>query len=379
MGPEKADSATDANERQAGAGAFDEAERGTALERRAKPRRPRYLGVLPTLRSAWGSIRRFPSSASSKKKPVRPSFSPELETRCYGRFLLDVPRGSVAIESETYSYAFATIAADRNPMTAEQFNNVIDLRIRLLKSRSDRHQRMLFSAVGRISECVRWVASWREEDEARDVAGFALIDGSKFTVSGVVYDEDDFSDFKNAFLALVPRLRPMRNGALPDGRGFCVSGGYVEGGNERSESVSSGFLLPGMPDLLFTVRTRTNGARVDAGVLDRETGSAAARIGRHMGALGTQVTLRSARRTVGGMAAQEWIVKDPPGENWRYKFILEIPGEPMSNAAPNIVLTMRLHGARSEDGDEPFNMTEAEAIRLWDAITGTLRLRPGAL
>lgn len=363
MGPENPKSATDTSQLRA------------LPDRRKKPRPPRYFALLPTLRSAWGSIRRFPTPAF-RKKPIRPPFSADLATRCYGRFLLDVPRGSLAIESETYSFAFATIAVDRNPMTVEQFNNVVDLRIRLLKSRSNRHQRMLFSAAERISDTIRWVAAWREDDEARDVSGFALIDGSKFTISSVVYDDDDFHDFKNAFLALLPRLKPLQENAVPESSGFCVAAGYIEGGNERAESVSSGFLLPGMPDVLFTIRTRTNGARVDAGVLDRDASSVVARIGRHTG---TVVTLRSARKTVMGMQAQEWIVRNPPGESWRYKFVLEIPGEPESNAAPNIVLTMRLHGARSEDGDEPFNLTEAEALRLWDAITGTLRPRPGAL
>jgi hypothetical protein len=339
------------------------------------PRRSRYLSVLPSLRSAWGTIRRLPSPAK-RKTAAHPPFTPDLVTRSYGRFLLDVPRDSIPIESETYSFAFATVAVDRNLMTVEQFNNVVDLKIRLLKSRSNRHQRMLFSAAERISESIRWVASWREDDEARDVAGFALIDGCKFTISGVVYDEDDFSDFRQAFLALLPRLRPLKQQAVPDGSGFCLTGGYIEGGNERAESVSSGFLLPAMPDLLFTVRTRTNGARVDAGVLEREASSVMGRIGRHMG---TMITLRTTRKEIAGMQAQEWMVRNPPGETWRYKFVLEIPGAPASNAAPNIVLTMRLHGADGAVGREPSGLTEAEALRLWDAITGSLRPRPGAL
>lgn len=64
---------------------------------------------------------------------------------------------------------------------------------------------------------------------------------------------------------------------------------------------------------------------------------------------------------------------------YKYSFRLEIPGKPHSLAEPNILAIMTIEGKDAGSEIEPGNITEAEALLLWDAVTSTIRLRPGAI
>lgn len=316
-----------------------------------------------------------PSATAYERKMMEP-FIKSMKTKCYGRFLLDVPQSSIDGDGDHYDYAFATILTAKEPSTQALFDARIDAMEAANQEKKTFKGAAFLRHAERIDSKLRWLAFYRNElGVAFEIRGFVLKDQRLFTVEAGGSDDEDLQNFRREFIALAPHLKPLALDATPTGPGFCMRGGYIAAEDRRGESVNSGFEVPQLPELYFSVSTSTNGDNIDPGPLDREGAIIA-----QLGSLISQVkTIRKGRRTINGMEAQEWISKIPPGDEWEYSFDLVIPGKPNSNAAPNISLTMKLEGVESNGVRAPVKMSEAEALLLWDAITSTLRLRPGAL
>jgi hypothetical protein len=321
---------------------------------------------------AAGSLR-FPATAH-ERKTMEPLIK-SMKTKCYGRFLLDVPQSSMDSDGNSYGYAFAKIGMEKQPYTPDQFHARVDAMESANRAKKTYKGAAFLRHAERVDRDLRWLAFFDDElGSVFEIHGFALKEQTLFRVEADGSRDEDLQNFRRQLVALAPHLKPLAPEAIPPGPAFCMVGGYIAGENKRGESADFGFELPELPELSFSVSTSTNGDQVELGPLDRERSIVA-----QMGSLMNQVkTIRKGRRTINGMEAQEWISKIPPGDVWEYTFDLVIPGKPNSNAAPRISMTMELRGIETEAGTQPVKMSEAEALVLWDAITNTLRPRPGA-
>jgi len=101
----------------------------------------------------------------------------------------------------------------------------------------------------------------------------------------------------------------------------------------------------------------------------------------NVGSSSFTVLRRGELRLGGGIPAQERLVvaAAPPDsrETASYFFELRSPshGERFDRPSLSLVMSNRLH---SGEGKIPFR-ADAEAIALWDAISRSIRLRPGAI
>lgn len=85
--------------------------------------------------------------------------------------------------------------------------------------------------------------------------------------------------------------------------------------------------------------------------------------------------LRKSKREVAGLSGAEFAFKAPPGSEVNsHTFQWEYQGTPNSTAAPE----MRV-GLTIPNGTDAAKLSDEELLGLWDAVLGSIRLRPGAV
>lgn len=333
-------------------------------------------GVLALAAIVLFRLNTFPTTANAEEKKKMELYTQKMKTQCYGRFLLDVPQQSVEGEKGTYEFGFAKIAVERHEKTLPQFQA---------------HATNLegsYAAQRTLKDVSKLVYKEAVSDSARLFAYYTDDYGIGFKTVGLVKKENilfkveakgskksDFETFSRNLQSLIPYLKPRVDNAVPAGQGFCMKDAIITTQHKNGEYLANGFTLPEFPELYFGFSTNVNGAKVDPGLIDRE-----AEILNGLGGFISQIkTVRKGRRMINGMEAQEWITRLPPGDTHEYSFKLDIIGKPNSISEPRISVGMRLVGKEVDGKRASVKMTEAEALLLWDAVTSTIRLRPGAV
>jgi len=185
---------------------------------------------------------------------------------------------------------------------------------------------------------------------------------------------------KNQVGYLASTLRTRDDwGPIPTEPGFCFDGGIsVHTGEWRSERAGLYFQLPIYLGMDFAFSIWGMGIKGQTLFEDEREGGPVADIRKrkHPGA----AILRRGELTLGGgIPAQESAVYAPPHANMGqyYSFTLKVASDGERFDRPELRFAMG-NGQHRDDGTKPFRSNE-EALGLWDAITRTIRLRPGAI
>ncbi len=131
--------------------------------------------------------------------------------------------------------------------------------------------------------------------------------------------------------------------------------------------------LAGKPDVSFKVTAYTQRS-VEPGLRKRGGGVLAGLLSTVAGF--TQ--LRNRERPVGPIEADEILVAGTQDGKRSYGFKWEAPGKADSLAEPNLNVSLQVGESAYLTNKESFASDE-EALELWDAVVGSLRLRPGAV
>lgn len=97
---------------------------------------------------------------------------------------------------------------------------------------------------------------------------------------------------------------------------------------------------------------------------------------------GSYHTLRTGKRVVAGMNAEEVLFALQDGPVTAYRFYLLAPGNPATLAQPHTSVELLLGTSSRSDlppGQATSPVDEAGALRVWDTLLNSLRLRPGAV
>jgi Tle cognate immunity protein 4 C-terminal domain/Tle cognate immunity protein 4 N-terminal domain len=339
-----------------------------------------WLGVAAAIAlSAWLWLRDATSSTKDIQKMS--TYTEQMTTHCVGRFLIDVPQKATTSEG-AYGLRIASLKTKKavalpQATLLSQLDAEIAQRKEFLSAvpsplKKNSSNQTKFQAAYQPSGNTR--SLWYTKEDGNTVMdGYVAVNSRVFELHTNANDENDVKEFNDFLVEIAPTLRVRENSEIPSTPGACFNGGFTSMNPERGENVSWTWELDGHPDVSFGVSMRTNGAKVRPGVVDREA-EILKDLGQYIGGLRI---LRKQRLVVGEMNAQEWS-HIQTGDKTEYNFQIDIPGLPNNNAAPFIKLSLTV-GGYGPNGYAPPSLTEGEALALWDAVTKTLRLRPGAV
>lgn len=171
-------------------------------------------------------------------------------------------------------------------------------------------------------------------------------------------------------------LHALLPGQIPNEPGYCFQHAYFAQSERGKEDAQLTFSLTDRPGVSFDISTYTQ-ARAQESLLDRSGGFLASLLGSVAGLH----TLRRRSRDVGPIPGEEILTAAREDGQRLYAFKWESPGKGDWNLAePNVNASM---GVLAMDRDirpaKPPFADDDEALEMWDAIVGSIRLRPGAV
>lgn len=181
-----------------------------------------------------------------------------------------------------------------------------------------------------------------------------------------------------AFLdTLATNIRSRAGNEIPTGPGFCIDKGFIAGNDYRSESVQVGITLPQHPNAFISFDAST-GAEEDR-LLERVDKFFPAAVA---GPLVGLKVLRKRERNVGAIPAEEYATAATGNGQRVYVFAWESQGKNKSLSEQNVSAGLRVLEQSVVSPQTPYQpafQSDDEALRLWDAIIDSIRLRPGAV
>jgi hypothetical protein len=187
---------------------------------------------------------------------------------------------------------------------------------------------------------------------------------------------DDPEDIEAKLLALADRITPLGD-PMTSGKGTCL-GGLLINELHDGEKFSVYARSSQFPDVSFGLYSDSMVSKDDGGLLQRVDRKAS-----DIAALGVKlVDIRRGKTQVAGRPAEELASY---GKNSAGKISRQFDAEtlmlgPSTFAQPLLHIDMSMggqHPTTAEYADPSF--TEADSLKLWDAIIKSIRVRPGAV
>jgi len=314
---------------------------------------------------------------------------------CVGRFLIDLPSGSVIIGASG-SGAGAQFDVEY-PVTRQEFERRMADRWADLEKRTADIYGTRYAEPSKRLQPLPNAFLFNYEHvllSGPDVYGIAR-DRVHHETEGYLWRESNLYSFRDhqvdsLVLDSMRALQVRDERQMPAGQGFCGPRSFFAGGT-KPEAISIMFRLPGKPEMAFHLDT-TTWANVDG--LEGPVLSTPPRpnVAMYESENFKGMTHRDAPRRIEGFDGHEWIdgatERSPRGSktsiraSWFYK------GEPSSSSKPAIHARLEISYETAElpspwggfpAKNEAVRIGNEEFMTYWDTILGTLRLRPGAL
>ncbi|UIF90178.1 hypothetical protein KAF44_41245 [Cupriavidus necator] len=293
-------------------------------------------------------------------------------TRAIGRHLVDLPAEAKTIES--YIFDEDIIEPIPNLNAQADLNGLVAQEERRLRGASHSRRGSMFVERAAHANGSITLVSWKRPTSEifyRFETYFCA--GKKI----LKYSGDVSPSLKASALAgrgeLASEWREIMPGETPNGVGYVVNDAILGDSDLNLESWRMVIQLPGMPDVSFTITSYTQ-HKVEPGLRDRAGGVLAALLGTVAGV----AQLRNRQRPVGPIQADEILVAGTQDGKRTYGFKWEAPGKADSLAEPNLNVSLHVGESAYPTNKESFASDE-EALELWDAVVGSIRLRPGAV
>lgn len=308
--------------------------------------------------------------------------SPDVETFCIGRFLIDMPAGS-RISGAAYKYNFAKIERPY-ATTREKFDQDLQEREQMLRATPHRSEPSLLQDTQRPAAGTQVLAFFEEPYfvEGVNIEGRKWVDGTGFLLKAEA-DADKQSKAVARMTDRLSRLRPRADTDIPTDPGYCFGGGFIANPEWENEEARVNFRIAGHPDAHLSVWILPLAAhRRDKPLLDR--------VGGALGALGNLAAsvhvLRRGDRpigpfqegavTIGPFNGQEYLVTGPNSGGLRaHSFVWETQGEGTLQE-PSVEIQMQTGNRDDKGNPQQTRLTDEQALRIWDGIVESFRLRP---
>jgi len=294
-------------------------------------------------------------------------------TFCIGRFLIDLPAGS-KLSGGNYKYDFTRIEPVETA-TFTEFERVTNKLESDLKAKNNERtkQSMLLGSV-HAEKSTRILAAWKAEFSTAliSIDGYKWINGNQFR-----FQDDVGGDRQelglNSMRDALARLRPRDDGEIPAEPGYCFAGGFIANSSWVNEQAGVDIDIAGHPDAFVSIEIYPLASyKHDKPLLERMGGIAQA--------LANLVTsmrvLRKGNRQIGLYKGQEHLASAPTDNGTRgHAFVWETQGDGTLDT-PSIKIELTT-GHRDNNGNpQATSLTDRQAIKLWDEILASFRLRP---
>jgi len=292
-----------------------------------------------------------------------------------GRFLIDLPEDAMIGNWYQRYQGTGRICLAQN-ITPDEFKNTINARVTELNSvKHEQGGTLLEKNIKLVFQNGRVLLYWDDEffkGAYLEAHAYALIDSTMYKFE--TETESDplvHNDHVNYFDELFSSIRPLKPDEIPSEHGFCFDHSIlVDQPRSLVENVIASAIWLGRSDVHFRFMTFTNGRTTDPPLLVR------LKKGSH--SWGTRV-LRSGRRDLASGEMGEEHLERVKEENGTvgHLFVWEAPGLTNNQCDhPQIRLDMTTGNGRH--GPENSSLSDEDALRLWDTMVSSIRLRPVA-
>jgi hypothetical protein len=245
-------------------------------------------------------------------------------------------------------------------------------RLRTAKNKKTRQSMLLEST--RPERNTRILASWEVDASTAQIAiaGYRWDNGSRFFLRDEV-DDDKQELGVNRMREALSRISPRTDNDIPFDPGYCFAGGFIYNARWRNEEVSIDIDIAGHPDAFVSIWIYPLASyKHDKPLLERMGGMT-----QLLGNLATSVhILRKGDRQVGQYKGQEHLASAPNSGGMRgHAFVWETQGNGTLNT-PAIKIELTTGHQDNKGNPQKNSLTDEQAMKLWDDILNSFRLRP---
>ncbi|MRV75295.1 hypothetical protein GJ700_26610 [Duganella sp. FT92W] len=286
--------------------------------------------------------------------------------------MVDVPAGS-KLSGGNYKYDFLGIEPVKATSRAEFEEDVDGKETKLGTTKHEVDPSLLRSSL-RPQQDTRILAFWEEDvvTSVVNIEGYRWINGNGFQLKGEVSNNRQESGLSRMQDAL-SRLRPRADTEIPTAPGYCFAGGFIANSRWRNEEAGVDIDIAGHPDAFVSVWIYPLAShKKDRPLLERMGGIAQA-----LGNLVTSVrVLRKGDRQIGPYKGQEHLASAPDSGGMRgHAFVWETQGDGTLDT-PAIKIELTTGHQDSNGNPQQTTLTDQQAIKLWDDMLNSFRLRP---
>jgi len=339
-----------------------------------------------------------PPPLSAQEQQAVTELTSNLKPRCVGRYLIDMP-GDV---SEFGDAKFQGVFIRAKAMTEDVYHaEVAEREAHLRSTQSIDAYPFLYAAGGVGAANARYFihrGTVRDDPSRRYIEGYKWDRGYRFflTIKSFDYTQPDqtsdpivsrmtvknsSSDSIARVLNLLENLRGRAPDDIPTEPGVCFPGGFLPRPAGKQEHVSVRFRLSEMDDVRFHVLSSPEFFG-DTTLLQH---SESAEVRWAFGVTKAKNIRRDAVN-ISGMSGSEWLFEGLKHENGKgVTFSLKLNELATSSRpeSPNFSIELTSGGQMIVEGKQVSlpdgSLTTGQALALWDVVTRTIRLRPGAL
>jgi hypothetical protein len=338
------------------------------------------------------------------QNPAMNALTQNPSPRCFGRYLADLP-DTLALNTE-HGATIDGVNVAIDPMEEAKFKLLLQTReaelrskhmngepdVPFLKKIEDTPNIKLGKVFNRVTHAgaadaarILELMAWQSGYSIKMWLNASDYEDPKYKNDPLFKDDvTDTPEKLRQLLNVYERARGRADNEIPTEQGICLHRGFVKGPPTDQEEVALFYNLKSTEDVFFKFYSNS-GLVQRTMLLERGDGI------EEMLKLQEGHTVRKGRRQgADGLAFEEWLmalrtIDRIPGT----EFILEVHSKTASAKTPLLMVEM-FNGARipgptlsnEESAVVPplqkASLSEAEAVALWDAVTATLRPRPGA-
>lgn len=299
---------------------------------------------------------------------------PTKRVACVGRFMIDVPDGAEVLGLNQL-YAYGDILSERTTLDAKGFEALMLKREKEVQAKEIRFYK--YTETRRVGPAGDWVfvsegdvfgkIDRRLEIHAwRNGIHFSLVPTSRRPLNDVLHDISDL---------ILSKLRYRAPDEIPSDPGLCIQDGFIatQGGPDHGEKVLLNLQFAKWPDLSLSVRSHMI-YKPEPSLIERVDRVPIPGIFQSL-FMGIK-NVRKGQHNVGPITGEEHLLMVPTDADyklhqfrWESHFVVNDPYKPM--------VSIELTTGRNTDGpDIRPTISEQSAVRLFDEVVNSLRLRP---
>ncbi|MDX5631156.1 T6SS immunity protein Tli4 family protein, partial [Brenneria sp. L3-3Z] len=335
---------------------------------------------------------------TQQEEAVVETFLTAMQTRCVGRYLIDIPAAFAVESSHRAEDDNMTVFINDHPVRTQRIyppafeqkirrreaqlngeKTVVPLDMPFLKRKFplpagmvgvifERNRSVSVPDSSRILEAHLYSNGVAVEIEVRTRNGLA----SKYDSDRKDYPElygNNVPQDLMALTELLKRIKGRNETDIPDRPGFCLRDALIADGNyQQREEITLHYTAPEYSNIILSFDTDNFNREKDS-LLER-----GAEINQIIAAAEGN-TLQKGARNINGLYGEEWLVEGN-GVNYPiqrvHRFALNVNEKTGGAKSPKLSMLFRQEPLPDEQ------LPPREAVAAWERITSTLRLRPGA-